>query len=66
MIDENFVKLRKVSVKVEISRQTVVMTIAIHFIKQHKRLFSILIACCLTIQEIETRLFLWYKTLSAL
>ncbi len=28
--------------------------------------FNILIACCLTIQEIETRLFLWYKTLLAL
>jgi hypothetical protein len=28
--------------------------------------FNILIACCLTNQEIETRLFLWYKTLLAL
>jgi hypothetical protein len=30
------------------------------------RNFNILIACCLTNQEFETRLFLWYKTLLAL
>jgi hypothetical protein len=28
--------------------------------------FNILIACCLTNQEFETRLILWYKTLLAL
>ncbi len=55
----------KRSLKCKYSKDTYYIKLKYAF-KILQKNFNILIACCLTNQEIETRLFLWYKTLLAL